>query len=94
MKKFVCLFLAAAFAFAAVSCASDGGSDDDNSISSLINNSGSTVDLTGKEIKEDVSVNSTVTIKNADFGGKTLTVNAANVVLENVKNVKIVVSEK
>lgn len=79
MKKFVCLFLAAAFAFAAVSCASDGGS---------------TVDLTGKEIKEDVSVNSTVTIKNADFGGKTLTVNAANVVLENVKNVKIVVSEK
>lgn len=94
MKKFLCLFLAAAFAFAAVSCASDGGSDDDNSISSLINNSGSTVDLTGKEIKEDVSVNSTVTIKNADFGGKTLTVNAANVVLENVKNVKIVVSEK
>lgn len=93
MKKFLCLFLAAAFAFAAVSCASDGGSDDDNSISSLINNSGSTVDLTGKEIKEDVSVNSTVTIKNADFGGKTLTVNAANVVLENVKNVKIVVSE-
>lgn len=94
MKKFVCLFLAAVFAFAAVSCASDGGSDDDNSISSLINNGGSTVDLTGKEIKEDVSVNSTVTIKNADFGGKTLTVNAANVVLENVKNVKIVVSEK
>lgn len=93
MKKFLCLFLAAAFAFAAVSCASDGGSDDDNSISSLINNSGSTVDLTGKEIKEDVSVNSTVTIKNADFGGNTLTVNAANVVLENVKNVKIVVSE-
>lgn len=93
MKKFVCLFLAAAFAFAAVSCASDGGSDDDNSISSLINNGGSTVDLTGKEIKEDVSVNSTVTIKNADFGGKTLTVNAANVVLENVRNVKIVVSE-
>lgn len=94
MKKFVCLFLAAAFAFAAVSCASDGGSDDDNSISSLINNGGSTVDLTGKEIKEDVSVNSTVTIKNADFGGKTLTVNAANVVLENVKNVKIVVSKE
>lgn len=94
MKKFLCLFLAAAFAFAAVSCASDGGSDDDNSISSLINNGGSIVDLTGKEIKEDVSVNSTVTIKNADFGGKTLTVNAANVVLENVKNVKIVVSEK
>lgn len=94
MKKFLCLFLAAAFAFAAVSCASDGGSDDDNSISSLINNGGSTVDLTGKEIKEDVSVDSTVTIKNADFGGNTLTVNAANVVLENVKNVKIVVSKK
>lgn len=93
MKKFLCLFLAAAFAFAAVSCSSDGGSDNDDSISSLINNGGSTVDLTGKEIKEDVSVNSTVTIKNADFGGNTLTVNAANVVLENVKNVTIVVSE-
>lgn len=94
MKKFLCLFLAAAFVFAAVSCASDGGSDDDNSISSLINNGGSTVDLAGKEIKEDVSVDSTVTIKNADFGGNTLTVNAANVVLENVKNVRIVVSDK
>lgn len=94
MKKFLCLFLAAAFVFAAVSCSSDGGSDDDNSISSLINNGGSTVDLKGKEIKEDVSVNSTVTIKNADFGGNTLTVNAANVVLEKVKNVRIVVSEK
>lgn len=94
MKKFLCLFLAAAFAFAAVSCASDGGSDNDDSISSLINNGGSTVDLTGKEIKEDVSVDSTVTIKNADFGGNTLTVNAANVVLEDVKNVRIVVSEK
>lgn len=94
MKKFLCLFLAAAFAFAAVSCSSDGGSDNDDSISSLINNGGSTVDLDGKEIKEDVSVNSTVTIKNADFGGNTLTVNAANVVLENVKNVTIVVSEK
>ena len=94
MKKFLCLFLAAAFVFAAVSCSSDGGSDNDNSISSLINNGDSTVDLAGKEIKEDVSVNSTVTIKNADFGGNTLTVNAANVVLENVKNVTIVVSEK
>lgn len=94
MKKFLCLFLAAAFVFAAVSCSSDGGSDDDNSISSLINNGGSTVDLNGKEIKEDVSVDSTVTIKNADFGGNTLTVNAANVVLENVKNVRIVVSER
>lgn len=94
MKKFLCLFLAAAFAFVAVSCSSDGGSDDDNSISSLINNGGSTVDLDGKKIKEDVSVDSTVTIKNADFGGNTLTVNAANVVLENVKNVRIVVSEK
>lgn len=94
MKKFLCLFLAAAFAFAAVSCSSDGGSDNDDSISSLINNGGSTVDLDGKEIKEDVSVNSTVTIKNANFGGNTLTVNAANVVLENVKNVTIVVSEK
>ena len=56
-------------------------SDNDNSISPLINNGGSTVDLTGKEIKEDVSVNSAVTIKNADFGGNTLAVNAANVVL-------------
>ena len=93
MKKFLCLFLAAAFAFAAVSCSSDGGSDNDDSIYSLINDGGLTVDLTGKKIKEDVSVDSSVTIKNADFGGNTLTVNAANVVLENVKNVKIVVSD-
>lgn len=95
MKKFLCLLLAASLVFMAVSCSSDGGSDgDDESISSLINSGESTVDLAGKEINEDVSVDSVVTIKNADFGGKTLTINSKNVVLENVKNVKIVVSEK
>ncbi len=95
MKKFLCLLLAASLVFMAVSCSSDGGSDgDDESISSLINSGKSTVDLDGKEINEDVSVDSAVTIKNADFGGKTLTINSKNVVLENVKNVKIVVSEK
>ena len=95
MKKFLCLLLAASLVFVAVSCSSDGGSDGDSeSISSLINSGESTVDLAGKEIKEDVSVESAVTIKNADFGGKTLTINSKNVVLENVKNVKIIVSEK
>lgn len=95
MKKFLCLLLAASLVFVAVSCSSDGGTDGDSeSISSLINSGESTVDLAGKEIKEDVSVESAVTIKNADFGGKTLTINSKNVVLENVKNVKIIVSEK
>ena len=95
MKKFLCLLLAASLVFVAVSCSSDGGTDGDSeSISSLINSGESTVDLAGKEIKEDVSVESAVTIKNADFGGKTLTINSANVVLENVKNVNIIVSEK
>ena len=95
MKKFLCLLLAASFIFAAVSCSSDGGSDgEDESISSLINSGESTVDLAGKKITEDVSVDSVVTIKNADFGGKTLTINSRNVVLENVKNVSIIVSEK
>lgn len=95
MKKFLCLLLAASLVFVAVSCSSDGGSDGDSeSISSLINSGESTVDLAGKEINEDVSVDSAVTIKNADFGGKTLTINSKNVVLENVKNVKIIVSEE
>lgn len=95
MKKFLCLLLAASFIFAAVSCSSDGGSNgEDESISSLINSGESTVDLAGKKITEDVSVDSVVTIKNADFGGKTLTINSRNVVLENVKNVSIIVSEK
>lgn len=95
MKKFLCLLLAASFVFVAVSCSSDGDSDGDSeSISSLINSGESTVDLAGKEITEDISVDSVVTIKNADFGGKTLTINSANVVLENVKNVNIIVSEK
>lgn len=95
MKKFLCLLLAASFIFAAVSCSSDGGSDgEDESISSLINSGESTVDLAGKKITEDISVDSVVTIKNADFGGKTLTINSRNVVLENVKNVSIIVSEK
>lgn len=95
MKKFLCLLLAASFVFVAVSCSSDGDSDGDSeSISSLINSGESTVDLAGKEITEDISVDSVVTIKNANFGGKTLTINSANVVLENVKNVNIIVSEK
>ena len=95
MKKFLCLLLAASLVFVAVSCSSDGGTDGDSeSISSLINSGESTVDLAGKEITEDISVDSVVTIKNADFGGKTLTINSANVVLENVKNVNIIVSEK
>ena len=95
MKKFLCLLLAASFIFAAVSCSSDSGSDgEDESISSLINSGESTVDLAGKKITEDISVDSVVTIKNADFGGKTLTINSRNVVLENVKNVSIIVSEQ
>lgn len=92
MKRFQRLIFVAAFALAAISCSS--GVDDDHGMSLTEQlNSGTVVDLEGKSFSEDAAVNSAVTIKNGDFGGKTITVNSGNVVLDNVQNLKLVVSD-
>ena len=94
MKKVLTLFLAVSLVFGTISCSSDDSSSD-SSVSDLINNGTSVVDLSEETIAEDVSVEkSGVTIKNGDFSGKTVTVNTEDVVLDNVTNVVIVVSDK
>ena len=50
-----------------------------------------TIDFEGAKFSEDASVDDTVTIKNLNMDGKTLTVSASGVVLENVNNATVVV---
>ncbi len=50
-----------------------------------------TIDFEGAKFSEDASVDDKVTIKNLDLDGKTLTVSASGVVLENVNNATVVV---
>lgn len=92
MKRFQRLIFVAALALAAISCSSGGDDDHGMSLTEQLN-SGTVVDLEGKSFSEDAAVNSAVTIKNGDFGGKTITVNSGNVVLDNVQNLKLVVSD-
>ena len=51
------------------------------------------IDFENLEVAEDASVDSKVTIKNLKLGGKTLTINASDTVLENVSNAVIIISE-
>lgn len=92
MKRFQRLIFVAALALAAISCSSGGDDDHGMSLTEQLN-SGTVVDLEGKSFSEDAAVNSAVTIKNGNFGGKTITVNSGNVVLDNVQNLKLVVSD-
>ena len=95
MKRFKWLLVVAAISLVAVSCSSGGDDDDDDrvSLTQQINGGENVVDLSGQKFSEDASVNSGVVIKNGDFGGKTLTVNSGDVVLDNVQNVTLVISE-
>lgn len=92
MKRFQRLIFVAALVLAAISCSSGGDDDHGMSLTEQLN-SGTVVDLEGKSFSEDAAVNSAVTIKNGNFGGKTITVNSGNVVLDNVQNLKLVVSD-
>lgn len=51
------------------------------------------IDFSNKKITEDASVDDKITIKNLDMGGKTLTVYAAGVELENVSNATVIVAD-
>ena len=95
MKKIKWLLLVPLLLFLVVSCAPDGNGNDvvGGSLTQQINGGESVVDLSGQKFSEDASVNSGVVIKNGDFGGKTLTVNSGDVVLDNVQNVTLVISE-
>lgn len=73
----------------------EGETNNPVSIQSLLDSTDSIVDFANKLVSEDASLKSSKTIKNADFNGKTLTINdiADNVTLENVKNVNLIISK-
>lgn len=90
MKKvFKALCLAALFLLPLVGC-NDNPDTDEITIQKQINEGG-TVDLRNENVSEDVTINKTVTLKNADFNGHTITVNA-DTTLINVTNANIVIA--
>ena len=96
MKKLFLLGLLAFFTFGIISCSSEGFEEereDVTSLTSMLNADSSNIDLSTISCIEDASINKSKKISNGNFGGKTLTVNTNDVVLENVDNIVIVISE-
>lgn len=96
MKKLFLLGLLAFFTFGIISCNSEGFEEereDVTSLTSMLNADSSNIDLSTISCIEDASINKSKKISNGNFGGKTLTVNTNDVVLENVDNIVIVISE-
>ena len=96
MKKSFFFLTTAAFLFIAAGCntaISPEKPSADVSVTERINNGSSVVDFKGEILSEDAAVNKSVTVENADFSGKTLTVNVPGVSLKNLKNVNIVAAE-
>ncbi|MCQ2241261.1 hypothetical protein [Treponema sp.] len=77
---------------------SDDGSksDVDLNLQGLINNANENVvlDLESKVFDTNVTVRKALTIKNADLGGKTITVKSQGVTLKNISNAKIIVGSE
>ncbi len=96
MKKLFLLGLLAFFTFGIISCSSEGFEEereDVTSLTSMLNADSSNIDLSTISCIEDASINKSKKISNGNFGGKILTVNTNDVVLENVDNIVIVISE-
>ncbi|MBD5412665.1 MAG: DUF4097 domain-containing protein [Treponema sp.] len=90
MKKiFKAVCLAAIFLLPLVGC-NDNPDTEEITIQKQID-AGGTVDLKNEVVSEDVTINKTVTLKNADFNGHTITVNA-NTTLIDVTNANIVIA--
>lgn len=90
MKKiFKAVCLAAIFLLPLVGC-NDNPDTEEITIQKQID-AGGKVDLKNEVVSEDVTINKTVTLKNADFNGHTITVNA-NTTLIDVKNANIIIA--
>lgn len=90
MKKiFKAVCLAAIFLLPLVGC-NDNPDTEEITIQKQID-AGGTVDLKNEVVSEDVTINKTVTLKNANFNGHTITVNA-NTTLIDVTNANIVIA--
>ncbi|MFA6855957.1 MAG: hypothetical protein WCR31_02000 [Treponema sp.] len=91
MKKLFIILTIAALVFAATGCNDvNNPGTEDTSVTGKINKGSSVVDFQDAILSEDAAVNNAVTVENADFSGKILTVNVAGVTLKNLKNVNIV----
>lgn len=79
------------------SCSFGGGDDDKpepKTLTEKISASDGTLDLKGQAIAEDAFISrKDFTLKNADLGGKILTVTKPGAVLENISNANIIVDE-
>ena len=79
------------------SCSFGGGDDDKpepKTLTEKISAADGTLDLKGQAIAEDAFISrKDFTLKNADLGGKILTVTKPGAVLENISNAKIIVDE-
>lgn len=96
MKKLILLGLTALFTFGIISCSAmefEEEREDFTSLTTILNEDSSNIDLSTISCIEDASINKSKKISNGNFGGKTLTVNTNDVVLENVDNIVIVISE-
>ncbi|MBR1639197.1 MAG: hypothetical protein IJ688_07410 [Treponema sp.] len=83
-----------AFSMIFVGCPSpNSAKTEELSLTEKIAKAEGSIDFENLEIAEDASVDSKVTIKNLKLGGKTLTINASDTVLENVSNAVIIISE-
>ena len=67
--------------------------DTEETLTELINKDSSDVDLQNAVIDENVTINVAKKISNADFSGKTITIPTSGVVLDNIKNANIVVTD-
>lgn len=96
MKKLILLGLTALFTFGIISCSAmefEEEREDFTSLTTILNEDSSNIDLSTISCIEDASINKSKKISNGNFNGKTLTVNTNDVVLENVDNIVIVISE-
>ncbi|MBD5399325.1 MAG: hypothetical protein HDR54_04265 [Treponema sp.] len=90
MKKiFKAVCLAAIFLLPLVGC-NDNPDTEEITIQKQID-AGGTVDLKNEVVSEDVTINKTVTLKNANFNGHTITVNAHTTLID-VTNANIIIA--
>jgi hypothetical protein len=93
MKKAFFILTTAALLFIAAGCNTAISPEKPSagvSVTERINNGSSVVNFKEEVLSEDAAVNKSVIVENADFSGKTLTVNVPGVTLKNLKNINIV----
>lgn len=74
--------------------APDGTQQNENSLTARIAAAQSQIDFAGAQIAEDAAVSKAITIKNLKLGGKTITLKASGIVLQNVSDAVVIVDQQ